>query len=192
MRNFCLVASSRKIVSCVVFRISVDLVPKCSTISLLGSALERLTKVFYERESGVEWCWGEKKKMTSYATLFWHANEQKRSGWKNLLITHNPPKHGLFISTHQQKSCYNMFTTSGSLNKSSHLLLYFFRNCGSVLWFHLEDTVLFITRELPAVSLMNISNGQIYVGNGNTFLLSNFLWSFAKRNLYKMLEAASL
>ena len=40
--------------SWVVFRISVDLGPKCSTISLLGSALERLTEVFYERESGVE------------------------------------------------------------------------------------------------------------------------------------------
>ena len=26
------------------------------------------------------------------------------------------------------------------------------------------------TRELPGVALMNISNGQIYMGNGNTFI----------------------
>ena len=28
----------------------------------------------------------------------------------------------------------------------------------------------FITRELPGVALMNISNEQIYMGNGNTFI----------------------
>ena len=31
-----------------------------------------------------------------------------------------------------------------------------------------------ITRELPGVALMNISNGQIYMGNGNTFIIEKY------------------